>query len=122
MVETGDNDRAVGPGGEVSRYQMSPETWRQYASTNADWSNPRDALVVARAVMQDRCAAFERSNHRAATDFEFYVLWNAPAQVLHPGRNVSRRAERFCNLLRPGAAKTPDPGAETKPAPPDLIR
>ena len=122
LVESGDNDRAVGPGGEVSRYQMKPETWRRYASTNADWSNPQDALVVAKAIMQERCAVFESSTHRPPTDFEFYVLWNAPAQVLRPGRTVSSRAERFCNLIRSTPAVPPDPGGQTKPAQPASAR
>ena len=48
--------------------------------------------------MEYRCAAFERALHRPPTDFEFYILWNAPAQVQRPSKAVSKRAERFSNL------------------------
>ena len=99
LIESGDNDRATGPHGEISRYQMQPEVWKRYASTNADWTKPEESLAVAKAVMEERCAAFERSTKRPPTDFEFYVLWNAPAQVQKPSKAVSRRAERFCNVL-----------------------
>jgi hypothetical protein len=103
LIESGDNDRALGPHGEVSRYQMQPEVWKRYAPTNADWTKPGDSLLVAKAIMQERCAAFERSEKRPPTDFEFYVLWNAPAQVKKPSKAVARRAERFCNVVKSSA-------------------
>jgi hypothetical protein len=34
------------------------------------------------------------------TDFEFYVLWNAPWQVDHPSPAVTERARRFSNLIQ----------------------
>lgn len=49
--------------------------------------------------MQERCAAFERTTQRPPTDLEFYIPWNAPAQVQRPGKAVYGRAERFCNLI-----------------------
>jgi len=76
-----------------------PGLWRRYAPTDADWTNPTSALSVARQAMQERCAAFERTLHRPPTDSEFYILWNAPAQIDRPGKVVLRRAERFCNLV-----------------------
>jgi hypothetical protein len=99
QLESGDNDHAVGPVGEVSRYQIKPELWRRYATTNANWTNPANALSVARQAMQERCAAFERAMHRPPTDTEFYILWNAPAQIERPGKAVLYRAKRFCNLV-----------------------
>ena len=100
QIESGDNDRAVGSAGEVSRYQIKPELWRRYASANANWTNPTNALFVAKQAMQERCAAFERTMRRPPTDSEFYILWNAPAQIQRPGKAVLRRAERFCNLVK----------------------
>ena len=100
QIESGDNDRALGSAGEVSRYQIKPEVWRRYAPAKADWANPDDALSVARETMQERCAEFEGAFHRPPTDFEFYILWNAPAQIQRPGKAVSGRAERFCNLIK----------------------
>jgi hypothetical protein len=99
QIETGDRDAAVGPGGEVSRYQIQLAAWRQHAPAKADPRNPEDALAVARKVMEERLAQFEVTFHRSATDFEFYVLWNAPAQIQKPSQAVSRRAERFRNLV-----------------------
>jgi hypothetical protein len=99
QIESGDDDRAVGAAGEISRYQIRPEIWRRYAPADADWTNPANAVSVARQAMQERCAAFERAAHRPPTDSEFYILWNAPAQVLRPGKAVSGRAARFCNLI-----------------------
>ena len=100
QIESGDNDHAVGSAGEVSRYQIKPDLWRRYASTGADWTNPTNALCVARQAMEERCAAFERAMHRPPTDSEFYILWNAPAQIDRPGKAVLARAERFCNLIK----------------------
>ncbi len=99
QIESGDNDHAVGAAGEVSRYQMKVELWRQYAPTNADWQNPADSLKVAQEVMKARCADFEQTFGRAPTDFEFYILWNAPGQVRSPAKTVRERAERFRNLV-----------------------
>jgi hypothetical protein len=94
MLESGDDDRAVGRVGEISRYQIRPELW--------PGGNPLDtriALANARRIMSVRVAAFEQSHGRAPDDFEFYVLWNAPAQINHPHRIVAERARRFVNLV-----------------------
>ena len=99
QVESGDNDHTIGSVGEVSRYQIKPDLWRRYAPAHADWTNPINALAVARQAMQERCTAFERVMHRAPTDFEFYILWNAPAQIDRPCKAVLARAVRFRNLV-----------------------
>lgn len=99
QVESGDNDKAVGKRGEISRYQILPDVWAAFAPDKANWQNPKDALAVAKDAMKKRCAEFEQTFHRAPTDFEFYVLWNAPAQIERPGSVVKERATRFCNLL-----------------------
>jgi hypothetical protein len=94
MLETGGNDRVVGRVGEISRYQIRPELW--------PGGNPLDtrvALANARRIMAARVAAFEQSHGRAPDDFEFYILWNAPAQINHPHRVVAERARRFRNLV-----------------------
>jgi hypothetical protein len=99
QIESADDDAAVGAAGEISRFQIRPEVWRRYAPADADWMNPTNALSVARLAMQERCSAFERAVHRPPTDSEFYILWNAPAQVQRPTKAVLGRAERFCNLV-----------------------
>ena len=50
--------------------------------------------------MAHRLAEFQKSPMRAATDFEFYVLWNAPWQADHPSKAVTERARRFANLVK----------------------
>ncbi len=100
MIESGDDDFAHGAHTEVSRYQIRREIWLQ--ATNAPISQATNAVValaVAQAIAGKRCQAFAAQHGRPATDFEFYVLWNAPARVNNPGRAVRERAERFVNLV-----------------------
>src|SRR5690242_7830362 len=99
QIETRDNDNAVGAAGEISRYQVKPGLWRRYARSDADWKNPAIALAAAQQIMRERCAGFDRSFNRTPTDFEFYVLWNAPAQIERPRKAVRERAQRFCALV-----------------------
>jgi|ERR1017187_5652714 hypothetical protein len=95
MLESGDNDRAIGSRGEISRFQIRRELWQG--------GNPQDAqaaLNAAREIMLARLDHFKTSHKREATDFEFYVLWNAPWQVNHPSAVVSERARRYVNLVQ----------------------
>jgi hypothetical protein len=95
MIESGDNDHAVGTAGEISRYQIKPELW--------PGGNPSDAhaaLATAQQIMRTRVEAFERVHERAPSDYEFYILWNAPGQVDHPRAAVRERARRFENLIQ----------------------
>jgi len=94
MIESGDNDRAIGPGGEISRYQIRPELW-----PGGDPQNTQLALAVAQKIMLPRIEEFKKSHQRLPTDFEFYVLWNAPWEVDHPSAIVTERARRFSNLV-----------------------
>ncbi len=95
MIESGDNDRAVGHYGEISRFQIRPELWPGGNSQNAG-----DALTAAREIMLPRLQAFETSHQRPANDIEFYILWNAPWEVDHPSKAVTERARRFNNLVK----------------------
>jgi hypothetical protein len=100
MLESGNDDQAIGSLGEVSRYQIRPYLWPGGNPVNA-----HVALNAAQKIMQPRVEHFEQThNNRPPTDFEFYVLWNAPQEVNHPCRAVARRAERFVNLVQ-----RPDP-------------
>ena len=107
MFESGDNDRIVGRAGEISRYQIRRELW--------PGGNPLDAgvaLANAQRIMSPRVAAFERTHGRMPDDFEFYILWNAPAQINHPHPVVAERARRFMNLVV-DAASEPGRGRST---------
>jgi hypothetical protein len=95
MIESGNNDHAVGAVGEVSRFQIRPELW-----PGGNPLNPQEALTAAQKTMNPRLTRFERSHKRQPTDFEFYVLWNAPWQADHPSGTVKERARRFANLVQ----------------------
>lgn len=94
MIESGNDDSAIGSLGEVSRYQIRPYLW-----PGGNPHNAGAALDVAQRIMKVRIARFEHTHNRAPTDFEFYVLWNAPQEVNHPCRAVAKRAQRFANLV-----------------------
>jgi len=95
MIESGNNDRAIGSVGEVSRFQIRPELW-----PGGNPQNPQQALTAAQITMTPRLNRFERIHKRQPTDFEFYVLWNAPWVVDHPTAVVKERAQRFVNLVQ----------------------
>ena len=95
MIESGDNDYAVGTCGEISRYQIKPEFW-----PGGDPSDAHAALATARQIMSARVEAFEHAHNRVPSDYEFYILWNAPGQVDHPRTVVRERARRFENLIQ----------------------
>lgn len=94
MIESGDNDDAVGACGEISRFQIRPELW--------PGGNPEDcgkALWAARQLMKPRVDGFRATHRRDPSDLEFYILWNAPWEVDHPSSVVVERARRFANLV-----------------------
>jgi hypothetical protein len=95
MIESGDDDSAIGSLGEVSRFQIRPYLW-----PGGNPHNAGVALDVAQKIMKPRVARFQHTHNRVPTDFEFYVLWNAPQEVNHPCRAVAKRAQRFANLAQ----------------------
>ena len=104
MLESGGDNHTIGRAGEISRYQIRRELW--------PGGNPLDncvALANAQQIMSSRAVAFERSHGHAPDDFEFYVLWNAPAQIDHPHHVVAERARRFVNLVGFDRAETNTP-------------
>jgi hypothetical protein len=94
ILESGGNNRAVGRVGEISRYQIRPKLWSDGSPLDA-----RVALANAWRIMSARVTAFEQSHGRTPNDYEFYVLWNAPAQINRPHWVVAERARRFVNLV-----------------------
>jgi hypothetical protein len=101
MLESGDNDSAIGPSGEISRYQVLPSTWQHYTKDKVvDPLNPTNSLSVVQTIMSERCAHFQELSHRPPSDFEFYLLWNCPAHVAHPSKLAADRAQRFANLCQ----------------------
>ena len=91
MIESGDNDLAIGRCGEVSRYQISPGVCRQYEKSCDSLTNPLPARALAVRIMQDRTAQFTAVHQRAPTDFEWYLLWHRPGRVMDPTRREKDR-------------------------------
>jgi hypothetical protein len=105
QIETGNNDRAVGGAGEVSRYQIKPWVWRQYSDSEA-YHSRRISTQVAEQHLAGLAQIFRKCTRREPTDFDLYVLWNAgPTYYSRIGFTRSRvhpvigdRARRFANL------------------------
>lgn len=99
MLESGDNDRAVGRAGEISRYQVLRREWRS-VTNSASYADSRTARGVVLRIMDRRVQAFQAAFGRTPNDFEYYGLWNAPAQVMEKkvSSRVAERCRRFANL------------------------
>jgi hypothetical protein len=118
MIESGNNDDAVGQAGEVSRYQIRPRVWRQFSQSLA-YDDARVAEAVARRYLDWLSAYLNQRAGRVADDFDLYVMWNAgPAYYARIGFSKERvhpivreRAQRFVNLreMRTAAVQTPAP-------------
>jgi hypothetical protein len=99
MIETGNNDRMVGRAGEISRYQILKGEWRSVTNSTRYW-DPAVARAVTEKLIDRRVEQFRDAYHRSPTNFEFYALWNAPAQVLRGrvSKVVAERCRRYSNL------------------------
>ena len=99
MIETGDDDRIVGRAGEISRYQILTREWCSVTNSTR-YTDPATARAVTLRILERRVQAFQATFKRPPTDFEFYALWNAPAQVLEGrvSRTVAERCRRYSNL------------------------
>lgn len=106
MIESGNDDRGVGRAGEVSRYQIHPNVWKNY-SDSRDYQNAEVSLQVARRHWNYLTNYFRDAAGRDPTPFDMYVLWNTrygyyarngfdPARI---SAVVRDRAQRFVNLL-----------------------
>ena len=105
MIESGDDDSAIGRFGEVSRFQIRPEVWRQYSQSSA-FANCEVASVVAQKHIDYLERLFRSRAGREATDFDFYVVWNAGFSYYEKAgfsadrvsRIIRNRARRYTNL------------------------
>lgn len=99
MIETGDDDRAVGQAGEVSRYQIRVSQWES-VTNSSNYSDSETAKKVVQQIMEPRIRAFQATYGRQPSDFDFYALWNAPQQALQGklSPRVAERCQRFVNL------------------------
>jgi hypothetical protein len=112
MIESGNNDWAVGEAGEVSRYQIMPRVWKRYTSSTAYHDAEMSARVASRHLHQLE-ESFRQRTGREPTDFDRYVLWNGgPTYYAKIGfssarvhRVIRERAKRFVNLREMAIAK-----------------
>ena len=100
LIESGDNDRAVGRAGEVSRYQIMPFVWRAYGGGNP--RNAAEAKRVATRIMGDRIAKFQAKHNRPPTMVEVYALWRSPARAMQLKLSAAVKdcGQRFSNLVK----------------------
>ncbi|EEF57122.1 hypothetical protein [Pedosphaera parvula] len=106
MIETGNNDYLVGSIGEVSRYQIHPQVWKNYSSST-EYVNPAVARRVVRQHWDYLAKYFKEKTGREPQDFDMYVMWNTRfGYYAKKGFDVSKlnpvvkeRAERFVNLV-----------------------
>lgn len=114
MIESGNNDRARGVAGEVSRFQIHPSVWQAYTRSKA-YHDPQVAAQVAERHWRFLARYFHSRTDRVPTDFDMYVLWNTRwgyyrRRGFDPDRvdpRIAARAARFVNLvnLRLASAK-----------------
>ena len=105
MIESGDNDAAIGQAGEVSRFQIKPSIWAHYSGSRA-FRDCRVAREVAARHLTELTTWFHSRAGRPASDFDVYVLWNAgPTYYTKVGFKTSRvhpvvceRANRYARL------------------------
>ena len=98
-------DFKKGGSGEISRFQIMPRVWSAY-SRSPLYSNPEVAWTVARQILVERTADFEKDTGRDPTPFDLYVLWNKPELYAKAHYNPARLpkklrtvATRFENLF-----------------------
>jgi hypothetical protein len=112
MIETGNNDSAIGGLGEVSRFQIMPSVWKHY-SDSRNYQNAGTSTEVARQHWTALYEYFKKKTEREPTDFDMYVLWNTrygyyatkgfTPEQLHPV--IRDRAQRFTNLVEEGVRR-----------------
>ena len=79
MLETGDNDYAIGRCGEISRFQIRAELW-----PGGNPQNTMAALTVARNIMQARVERFEQTHGRSPTTSNFTFCGMPPRRWIIP--------------------------------------
>ena len=106
MVESGDRDKARGRAGEISRFQIKPVLWRNFAAPEFDYHNPNHAWLVTEKILNERKALFLRLTKRYPNNFEMYALWNAPGLLIMNNcdwtklpEKIKERCQRFHNLM-----------------------
>ena len=124
MIESGNNDYAIGDAGEISRYQIKPRVWQHYSPSRA-YRSVEVSKVVAEQYLTALEDQFRKRAGREPSDFDRYVLWNAgpsyyarirySAARVHP--IIRERANRFANLCEMKSDEKPRLGPPPRPVP-----
>ena len=100
MIESGDDDAAIGRAGEISRFQIMPSVWAHYSGSRA-FRDCRVARDVAARHLTELTTWFQNRAGRPASDFDVYVLWNAgPTYYTKVGFKTSRVHPMVCERAR----------------------
>lgn len=116
QIETGDNDRAIGSAGEISRWQMTPQTVKRQLRENPllrgrgltakdIFQQPKLARIAVADEWEHWIGVFRTAYRREPTAVEAYLCWNRPSRPTSPRPRELERAQRFANLLAVMVAK-----------------
>ena len=93
-LESGHRPAAIGPAGEVSRFQVLPRIWRAHRGGNP--RNDAEAVRVASEIMR------VRTRGESVSKIDWYLLWHCPGRVRRGTVTRADRelAERFERLTK----------------------
>jgi hypothetical protein len=106
MIESGDDDKAIGDNGRSrGRYQIQEATWKEANPPSCyPWKthahSPSVAKAAATFTISKRIRQFEEKNRREPCTREIYLLWNCPARVMNPSKKALATAKRFEDLVK----------------------
>ena len=101
LIESGDNDAAIGSAGEVSRFQILPHVWAHYSRSRA-FRDCRVSSQVAATHLRELTTWFQQQTGRPASDFDIYVLWNAGPNYYH---KIGFKTARVSPIIRERARR-----------------
>ena len=95
MIESGDNDKARGRMGEISRYQCMKHVWKE--ATFYPYTAATNAALAATVVI---CTVWNRTGKSVEelTPQEFAVAWHCPS-TKRLNREQRDYVDRFSNLV-----------------------
>lgn len=95
-VESGDDDRAIGRSGELSRWQVMESVRKSYP--NVLWGDYAQARRCVVQELNQRSARFMQVRGRWPTEYEQALIWRCPNRVRHPTKADREYARRVAGL------------------------
>lgn len=97
-IESGTNDRAIGPRGEISRYQLKPTIWHHYTQSTRFY-DPGQAYYVAKRHLRHLRAALAGANLKETPE-AIAMMWHYGEGCRYAvGKTEADYAQRFSNLV-----------------------